>query len=257
MQIAFYSVYDPYPINWRLSWKDWHPQSKRNCQQTHLLLILTWLEILDLQSLYNHRCACLKVSEPTDICIPTLSLSRRLFQSSLLFCMHVLHGICLHMCMHGVMCICVNVCRSQRSVSNVFLDCPSLFLRVALSLALKHTNSARLPVQQLLVFSCLCLPSVAYWVHTTTFSFLRGAGDQKQGLNKHSKHITNQTVSLAFLPSLWTLTNPSTLFTSYTQAVYTCCTIPSGVENVTNTPSCLNSLRNSPLSNRKFLSKEL
>lgn len=167
------------------------------------------------------------------------SLFCRLFQSSLLFlfCMHVLHGICMHVCMHGVMCTCVNVCRSQRSVSNVFLDCSSLFLRVALSLTLKYTNSARLPVQQLLVFSCLCLPSVAHWVHTATFSFLHGAGDQKQGLNKHSKHITNQTVSLAFLPSLWTLTNPSTVFTSYTQAVHTSCTIPSGVENVTNPPA--------------------
>lgn len=247
-------MYDPYSINWRLSWKDWHPQSKRNCQQTHLLLILTWLEILDLPSLYNHRCACLKVNEPTDICMPTLSFAD---SSSLLFyfvckCCMVYACICVCMVSCAFVWICVEV-RGQCQMSWLLFT----FFESGSLTGPKHTNSARLPVQQLLVFSCLCLPSVAYWVYTTTFSFLCGAGDQKQGLNKHSKHITNQTVSVAFLPSLWTLTNPSTLFTSYTQAVHTCCTIPIGVENVTNSPSCLNSLRNSPLSNRKFLSKKL
>lgn len=204
-------------------------RTRETANKTHLLLILTWLEILVLLSLYSRRCACLKVNEPTDNCMLTLSLFCRLFQSSLLFlfCMHVLHGICMHMCMHGVMCTCVNVCRSQRSVSNVF----HFFWEW-----LSHWPWS-IPIQQDYLSSSSWYSPVSASPVTATFSFLHGAGDQKQDLNKHSKHITNQTVSLAFLPSLWTLTNPSTVFTSYTQAVHTSCAIPSGVENVTNPPA--------------------
>lgn len=219
---------DPYPVSWRLSWKDWHPQSKGNPASRH---ICRWF------SLGSRFWSCqastiiwvhvLKSMSPLVFaCLLTLSFSH---SSSLPFLTYF-YFIWVCCVVYACTCVCTGSCAFVWMCVEVRGQCwmSSPFLIVALSLNLKHTNSADYLSSSSWYSPVSASPELLSQVHTTTPSFLHGAGDRKPGLNKHSKHITNQTISLAVLPFLRTLTNPSTL-PLLCKAVHTTYTITSGV----------------------------